>query len=306
MSKYYPAQLNVTSAPLDPVKTTDPQHEAGSDTDVVPVTVTTASHVTIAPSATATTTNPQQTGSDSDAVFPVTVTTASHVTIAPSATATTTNPQKTGSDSDAILPVTITTVSHVTIAPSTTETTTNPQQTGRDSDAILHVTTTVTTVSHVTIAPSATETTTNPQQTGNESDAILPENPKWVILGAVFGVLGSCVILVSTFFCIKWRTANYNNKSSRSMAIEYVNTQSRPVKPRAHMLVEDDDNFYSLITSVPSAHCSTDFAEVMGNQSNSVNESDTYHLYDTIQNEPSSGSVQNILYDSVNVLCTQH
>ncbi|XP_072293373.1 uncharacterized protein [Eucyclogobius newberryi] len=114
MSKYYPNQLHVTTAPSDPVKTPDPKQETGSDSEAVrPVERT---KVTTAPSDPVKTTDQKhETGSDSEAVDPSERT---KVTTAPSDPVKTTDPQhETGSDSETV-DTTKVKLLHVTTAPS--------------------------------------------------------------------------------------------------------------------------------------------------------------------------------------------
>ncbi|KAK7880184.1 hypothetical protein WMY93_033150 [Mugilogobius chulae] len=68
------------------------------------------------------------------------------------------------------------------------------------------------------------------------------------------------------------------------------------------LLVPDDDNAYSLITAVPGVDCSKDSAAVTRNQSKDTDESEIYHLYSTIQDEPTSGTVDNVIYSSLTPL----
>lgn len=153
-----------------------------------------------------------------------------------------------------------------------------------------------------TLKDSVVKKTPLQPESGNSSSTNKPSSSlnshktliwKLVILMSICGVTLGSVMLVMAFFCTKQTKRNSYVKRSQGNSTDDMDTQGlnsngMPVTGEA----------YSLITSVPAAAgCST--GSVTVNRNVDVNESNPYHLYATISDEPTSVTMKNIVYSTL-------
>ncbi|XP_051804764.1 uncharacterized protein LOC127534217 [Acanthochromis polyacanthus] len=177
---------------------------------------------------------------------------------------------------------------------SAVRTTTNPTPGGNDAD-VERESSTMSTKSAFTVTTGSTvimSSVSPPITSVNLTPAATVKLLKLLMSVAAFGVSIAVVLLVLVLHRhLKRRTGSSSSKTKANITDESV-----CLRNISHGGVELPVNStYSLITSVPSADCSTGF-EKLNREEPQSQDSDIYHLYETIPDRPTASDQPDMVY----------
>ncbi|XP_038135814.1 uncharacterized protein LOC119780000 [Cyprinodon tularosa] len=119
--------------------------------------------------------------------------------------------------------------------------------------------------------------------------------PKWLSVPPGVGV-GVGMLLIVGLLCSRRRSDKYAHRRSQLIYNDnFIGMNSRPSR---ELLPVSDEDGYHMITSIPPADSATEPIE--GNTQDSPNENtDVYHVYSTITDEPAESTAESPMYCSL-------